>query len=573
MRFVFAIEGSVFILAVFALLVALMARIPWRWLRLTIFLLMAVLSPIPIVLIAHAGKFVTAKYPTLMTCGWGCVVAVIFGATVLPMVGLWRRGAARTPVARSWRIGRLSMFPGATLSVVVLTIVLRDVHVQRWIAEVRQENDLFIASVSPPPVPPHDDAAPALLDIYREMVAVERPYRELEAERKGLVVPSELHEWLGNVWEANLEAGQAEVLDFLDRHHERVSAVIAASKLPRASFHRPAATIFDDSDQDAMDLLRTLHKFVAFDALKEARDGNVQKCWEDLSCLERLQVLASSQGDIFWSLCGMSFESGRVAVVEAILSEPLLDAAKFPFPVMDRQFTHRAASVAPPCLNAAQMLEFACAWDLCELDDDPRILSKADQVLFRRAWPMRSVYALYRRVFVLADGLATLPSEMRRYRELATLAPFEQRPSEAAWWNNIHNPPTSEASDLAWGGAGAVYYAAINTDAKRRLAATGIAVAGFQARNHRDPNSLDELVPDYLSTIPIDPWNGRPLRMRHADGGIVLYSIGDDLVDDEGLGDRGETMSPDLPFHLGGAYPKHLIDMKQRREMMNSRRQ
>ena len=124
MRFVFAIEGSVFILAVFALLVAVVARIPWRWLRLVCFLLMAVLSPAPLVLIAHAGKRFAAKYPTLATCGWGCVVAVLVGATVLPMVGLWLRWAARTPVARSWRIGWLGLSMCAALKPMAVSIAM-----------------------------------------------------------------------------------------------------------------------------------------------------------------------------------------------------------------------------------------------------------------------------------------------------------------------------------------------------------------------------------------------------------------------------------------------------------------
>lgn len=186
---------------------------------------------------------------------------------------------------------------------------------------------------------------------------------------------------------------------------------------------------------------------------------------------------------------------------------------------------------------------------------------------------MRSLYALYHRVFVLADGLATLPSELRRFQKMARQAPYEQPTSEAEWLNNLCNPPKSEASHIAWLAPSAVYNTAIDADAKRRLAATGIAVAGFQARNHRYPKSLDELVPDYLPKIPLDPWDGQPLRMRHADGGVILYSVGEDRVDDEGLGDLGEYISPDLPFHLGGAYPKHQLDMKHRRERFEQLRQ
>lgn len=48
------------------------------------------------------------------------------------------------------------------------------------------------------------------------------------------------------------------------------------------------------------------------------------------------------------------------------------------------------------------------------------------------------------------------------------------------------------------------------------------------------PQTLDELIPDHLPTIPIDPFDGKPLRYRIEDDGIVVYSIGRNKVDDLG---------------------------------------
>lgn len=40
------------------------------------------------------------------------------------------------------------------------------------------------------------------------------------------------------------------------------------------------------------------------------------------------------------------------------------------------------------------------------------------------------------------------------------------------------------------------------------------------------PASLAELVPEYLAEIPIDPWDGKPLR--YAPEKMIIYSVGED---------------------------------------------
>ena len=54
------------------------------------------------------------------------------------------------------------------------------------------------------------------------------------------------------------------------------------------------------------------------------------------------------------------------------------------------------------------------------------------------------------------------------------------------------------------------------------------------AHNSNVPNSLAELVPDYLSAVPIDPFDEQPLRYKKLAHGYVVYSIGSDFTDDGG---------------------------------------
>lgn len=50
----------------------------------------------------------------------------------------------------------------------------------------------------------------------------------------------------------------------------------------------------------------------------------------------------------------------------------------------------------------------------------------------------------------------------------------------------------------------------------------------------RLPDSLAELVPDFLTAVPLDPFDDQPLRYKQLGRGYVIYSLGPDLTDDGG---------------------------------------
>ncbi len=59
-------------------------------------------------------------------------------------------------------------------------------------------------------------------------------------------------------------------------------------------------------------------------------------------------------------------------------------------------------------------------------------------------------------------------------------------------------------------------------------------VERFEISNGRFPKNLDELVPNYLPALPVDPFDGQPLRYKPLEKGCVIYSIGKDRHDDGG---------------------------------------
>jgi len=54
----------------------------------------------------------------------------------------------------------------------------------------------------------------------------------------------------------------------------------------------------------------------------------------------------------------------------------------------------------------------------------------------------------------------------------------------------------------------------------------------FKATEGRLPERLDELVPDFLDAVPLDPFDGKPMRFSPVKK--VIYTVGEDLTDSGG---------------------------------------
>ena len=87
---------------------------------------------------------------------------------------------------------------------------------------------------------------------------------------------------------------------------------------------------------------------------------------------------------------------------------------------------------------------------------------------------------------------------------------------------------------------------AMSAECSQRMCVTAIALKRFQLKRGSFPEKLSELMPEFISSIPLDPVDGQPLRYRlNADDSSTLYSIGENGVDDGGNPslEKGSTSS------------------------------
>lgn len=70
---------------------------------------------------------------------------------------------------------------------------------------------------------------------------------------------------------------------------------------------------------------------------------------------------------------------------------------------------------------------------------------------------------------------------------------------------------------------------------KTAQAVGGCALERFYLAHHQFPEKLEELIPHYMKSPPLDSFSGKPLQYRRdASDAYTLYSVGDNFVDDGG---------------------------------------
>jgi hypothetical protein len=102
-----------------------------------------------------------------------------------------------------------------------------------------------------------------------------------------------------------------------------------------------------------------------------------------------------------------------------------------------------------------------------------------------------------------------------------------------------------------------------------RCAIAMLAVERYRRGCGRWPQSLGALVPAQLRVVPLDPYDGKPLRYRPLIDGVLIYAIGPDLKDDGGRFVANQRKGPwasNPSDWEGWDIGVRLWDVKQRRQ-------
>jgi hypothetical protein len=151
--------------------------------------------------------------------------------------------------------------------------------------------------------------------------------------------------------------------------------------------------------------------------------------------------------------------------------------------------------------------------------DELRVL-KGDQVLLETARSVETNYSF-------------LTARLQQEDQLQTL--FITTNEETVWFSNPKEMDMHLMLSASLRGLSAVFNKVMRVEVARQAVVTAIALKRYQLKHGDYPPNLNSLVPEFLTSVSLDPVDGKPLRYRpNADGTFVLYSIGENGKDDGG---------------------------------------
>jgi len=170
--------------------------------------------------------------------------------------------------------------------------------------------------------------------------------------------------------------------------------------------------------------------------------------------------------------------------------------------------------------SAPQMLK--AYWSQLRYHSEGTYVDEKDLLLFYRD----------REVDVRQRLQAPTWEAMRSMPAVTNQAVFKSKyPSRMQAFMNLRAMPMAMSRS-----GGGLLGGAAESEGRRRLILTAVALERFHLRHGKYPASLQELVPDFLKTPATDFMDGKPLRYQLGeDGRFLLYSIGLDCVDHGGI--------------------------------------
>lgn len=462
---------------------------------------------------------------------WTIVFAV--AAAVVIVRGLRRREDG-APRARGWSVARIAIAGGAAIALALMTYWNIDLTAKTRLAAMRAEVGAIALSVAPARVPDRQNAALVYQRAFEAMAKLENQPKE---------VREKWNDWTDPTPESPLDPKDADLRAFLKKNEAATAILRRAAAMPDSYFeHNYAQPSFSELMPELWQM-RHGADLLVLDARCKAADGNARGALEDVNCLFAMAAHARSEPMVVCVMSAAAIDSMAARTLEDVLASTRPKAEDLAALAIDEGSPYQQSMARAFRMEEAFVLGFFTT--LTEVQDSEALhLIKAPPMIV--AEPMASVW----RTFLLPDDIASYRQVMRHYAAM-TARPYREAQADWAKWDKEFGATAvglfTRMMVPALSGAAKC---TVEADARHQLARAAVAVETYRAKTAKWPARLDNLVPDYLDAVPMDPFDGKPMRMAAAQGAIVLYSVGPNLKDETGAAWDKEKREGDITFRL-----------------------
>lgn len=125
---------------------------------------------------------------------------------------------------------------------------------------------------------------------------------------------------------------------------------------------------------------------------------------------------------------------------------------------------------------------------------------------------------------------------MAEFEDICRQPYWKARPELLRWETTVSDlSGFYSLSNLSLGGMTRYAEQVARAQARALAARLGLALSAYKQQTGSYPDDLASLAPDFIDEIPLDPFTGEPFIYRKEADGFILYSIGPNLTDDDGM--------------------------------------
>ena len=420
-----------------------------------------------------------------------------------------------------------------SIALFVITFWNMDSSVRLKLSSVRLEASAMGLSAAPPRPLDDDNAALVYEDAFKLLDGLNKDTEP--------AVHSKIIEHLGK---PEFNTRNPELQEFLKKRQSIIALLKRATAMRGCFFEHDYSKLSVDMSLPELGNMRSCARLLAMDAQYKAADGHIKEALEDIRDIRTMARHVGSEPTLISGLVSVAIDSLASETLETLLTTGELptgdDLRSLSNPSM-----HSFQRTMNRCLSGEEALGLSVFG----------LMGSAEQMELLQFTGMNSlaneISLPFWRVYMLQDDLEAYRSLMEKLRKYSQEDFAQQKKDLDSLEKETKDRTVGRImTSLLLPAVTRSIVSFTKADAKMRLANLALAMAAYHAKKNQFPDSLDQLVPDYISNIPLDPFDDKnSLRYIAGKDSVTLYSVGPNQKDDSGKASK--TDDGDIVFHLG----------------------
>jgi len=414
------------------------------------------------------------------------------------------------------------------LMLLSITFWNADLAVQLRMATWRVEAGAIALSIAPPRIPDSQNAA----FVY---------YQAFELLEDGK--PLSTHgDWLSK--DTVLDLQHKDVVYYLERNKQSLPLLRQAAGMSDCYWERTYAQPSLSMMLPELTKLRNAARLLAISARSRAQQKDWKGALNEVGLIFNLARHTANEPIMVSALVSVAIERIGQKTLEGVIADLDTKLPDWRIPVLEQP----GFSLRRQLSRCFRMEEAFGLSAFSSLGDTDAMLDIGVGEMSRSKFSGLAL-AVWR-VFLLSDDVHSYRRWMRDYHQLLNKPYHQTQDLRDKLARRAKQPRGGLLTSMLLPALKSVSGTIIEGDARIRLCQLALAVQRYRKQHGRFPPQLSALVPGTIASIPIDPFDGKPLRMASTQKAVLLYSIGADLRDGGGGNPKHTSNSGDVVFRI-----------------------